>query len=171
MFFFFFFCKTRHVIGCTEKRRDFRLYWLSCTVAYPSCVISVVRWCCYGKMWSAVPRRLFLITSFGNAVKKKKRAFWKTDFLWCGGTVSAALLGKDLDKDVGVCVDNTGYPPVLARGELLNGPWVSGPSFALKSRYNTRWLAIKLHEYLIRRVRLECSSFSFQKQHCLLTVY
>lgn len=47
---FFRVCKIRHVIGYIQKRAGFCLYWLSLAVTYPTCVISVVRWCCYGKM-------------------------------------------------------------------------------------------------------------------------
>lgn len=33
-------------------------YWPRRSVTHSMCVISVVRWCCYGKMWSVVLRRL-----------------------------------------------------------------------------------------------------------------
>lgn len=153
-------CKARHVIGYIKKGRVFRLYWLSCTVTYLTCVISVVRWCCYGKMWSAVPRRLFLITSFGNAVKKK-RAFCFVLWRNCQCTAPRQRIGQRCWR---LCRQHRIFPRrFLARGELLNGPSVSGPSVALKSRANTRWLATKLHTYLHRSVRKARRLFKFKK--------
>lgn len=69
----------------------------------------------------------------------KKRAFWKAEYfvVWrnCQCTAPRQRFGQICWR---LCRQHRIFPRrFLARGELLNGPSVSGPSFALKSRANS----------------------------------